>query len=227
MGGKVSLQHVDFRYPKSSQLVFQNFSLEIEPGEFVILLGANGSGKSTLFRLLLGDVMPSKGKIKMSSEQSKIAYVAQKSKEQLYESMTVAENLVLSRIRFKTISEQEHYLDTFHKNLRFRLHSPACFLSGGEKQALILAVALFHQPEVLLMDEPSSAMDPSSQERLIALAASKIQEQRMTTLFCTHHLKFAHQYGTRIIGMRDGEIVLDIKKGEEELDLKKLECLYQ
>ena len=99
-------------------------------------------------------------------------------------------------------------------------------LSGGEKQALALSIHLYAKPDVLLLDEHTSALDPEAEKVLMELTYQKIIQQRITTLMCTHKVSLANKYSHRIIGLNKGKLVLEVMNTRKGLLTKELSMIY-
>ncbi|UNM06798.1 MAG: ATP-binding cassette domain-containing protein [Holosporaceae bacterium] len=197
----------------------------MEAGEFIILLGSNGSGKSSLLKVLMGDVCPIKGRFDIASRCQR-RYLGQSTKESLFHALTVYENIVLhaqaeGASLWKGISDTQiayykDYLKAFHRHLPGRLSHPVGTLSGGERQSLVLALALHSQPDLFLIDEHTSALDPKSATALMELTNEFIQASPVTTVMTTHDINHALTYGTRIIALKGGKVVLDVKEDQKK-----------
>jgi putative tryptophan/tyrosine transport system ATP-binding protein len=199
---------VHYCYPGSERSVLNGVSMAIQPGEFVSLLGMNGCGKSTLFKLIVEDLSPKSGKI-ARSKGMKLTYISQDPGQNLFLDLTVLENLKLMHVDFSCLKACSDYLASFHSKLPEYMYQPVSMLSGGEKQALILSIKLYQKPDLLLLDEHTSAMDPGAEKRLMDLTAEKIRLSGTTALMCTHKVHLAVDYSQRIVGLFNGEVVLD------------------
>jgi NitT/TauT family transport system ATP-binding protein len=220
------------------RVVLEDISLDIEPGEFVVLLGETGCGKSTLLRLLLGQERPTSGQIHVAGSpvervDARSGYVPQK--YALFPDRTVLQNLamgpetskyhILGRLRpsfraFRRRVHQEAYRQLGHMGLQTSdAHKYPHQLSGGMQQRVAIAQALMMQSRVLLMDEAFSALDPATRTSLQRLLRSVWGETRPTVVFVTHNTAEALFLGTRVIvlartGREDhcgSRIALDMK----------------
>ncbi len=206
--------------------------LEIKEGEFLLLLGSNGSGKSSLIKTINGMIHPSSGTIFYKGKRLKsvplhqraksIATIDQELNRSTFSSLTVLENCIIALHRNRKTSlshisqkEKETIKDRlfeYHPSLPSKLHETADSLSGGEKQSLALAMSLWNSPELLLLDEHTSALDPRRAEELMGLTHKKIQFHQTTTLMVTHNLEHALRYGDRLLIMKEGKIEHDIRE---------------
>jgi ABC-type uncharacterized transport system ATPase component len=221
----INVQNVAYTYPHGTKSVLDGVSFTIETGQILSLLGANGCGKSTLLKLLMRELCPSSGKVQ-KKDDLKIAYISQNIHQSLFLELTVQENLILMGIPFSNKKEAESYLKTFHRNLFLYFDQPVMMLSGGEKQALALAIKLYDKPDILLLDEHTSAMDPEAEKDLMTLTYQKITQQKITTLMSTHKINLARQYSTRIIGLNKGKIVIDLENIKHGLIKEHLDRIY-
>ena len=152
-------------------------------------------------------------------------------------SMHIEENLALAARRGQkrglrwgiSKEERETYrtlLSDLGLGLETRLSSEVSTLSGGQRQALTLLMASLKQPKLLLLDEHTAALDPKTAAKVLALSDQIVQENRLTTLMITHNMKDAIQYGSRLIMLHEGRVILDIS-GEEKKQLTVTDLLAQ
>lgn len=242
----LTLNKVSLHFPAKEKPVLHRINYEIHPGDFIILLGSNGSGKSTLLKLLHRHYQPNSGEIhfhgkdisdhptKKFSEQ--VAVLTQNCSDSLFPSLTIYENYLLIK-RQKLLSITHHtrernyfsaYLQNFNPNLANKLNSLVDHLSGGEKQALALALCLLYPPSLLLLDEHTSALDPKSSDQIMQLTYQMIMKHNITCILTTHDLEIALRYGNRILMLREGEIHKAIdaqeKRGISKEMLVKMYC---
>src|SRR4030042_1374317 len=201
-------------------------SFEINPKEFVSLVGKSGAGKTTLLKLLMLEERPSKGRIffddrdilKIKSEgvpdlRRKIGAVFQDYK--LIPSKTVYENVAYI-LEVMGASEKEIVRDVAEVleivGLTSKAKSFPAELSGGEKQKVAIARALIHRPEVILADEPTGNLDPYHTLDIIRLLI-KINEFGTTVVLSTHNKEIINNLGKRVITLEGGKIIRDEKKG--------------
>ena len=202
----------------------KSVDLDIEQNEKIVIIGPSGSGKSTLLRCLNTLETPSSGKIlyhdmRLTDQtykdiHGKIGMVFQSF--QLFDNLTVIENLTLAPILNKIMSKEEaykqarEYLKQIHLEDKEKTYSKN--LSGGQKQRVAIVRTLMMNPEVILFDEPTSALDPEMIEEVLALIM-EVSKKNITMIVVTHELKFAYDFATRVIFMDKGQIVED---GEKE-----------
>ena len=203
----------------------QDINLEISNGEFVVVLGGNGSGKSTLLNAIAGSFMMDAGRIELDGQDvtdwpehrraALIGRVFQNPFSGTAPSMTIAENFALAMRRglfrglgWATSAQRMDELRDRVRGLRMglenRLDTAIGSLSGGQRQALTLLMATWLKPRLLLLDEHTAALDPSSADQVIALTRQIIEQQGQTTLMVTHSMQQAVNLGNRIIMMHRG-----------------------
>lgn len=221
--------------------LYEDLSVEIEDGEFVTIIGSNGSGKSTLLNLVTGQVTPDSGEISFNEEDllkvsdfkrfKKISRVYQDPMSGTAPSLTVLENLSLAvdkgnlfnlkkAIRRDKEAEFIAQLKTLDMGLEDKLHVQVGQLSGGQRQALSLLMALMNNPEVLLLDEHTAALDPKSSEAIMMLTDKMIAARKITSIMVTHNLQHALDYGDRLLMFHGGKIIFDAK-GEAKQKLTR------
>ena len=191
-------------------------SLHIKRGETFAVVGPNGAGKSTLLLALAHLLKPAKGEIKFQNKnlkdwneleyRRKIAFVFQ---DPLLMDMTVEQNIALG-LKFRGV-EKDHIhaqVDKWSKSMGVgSLHSRRSNqLSGGEAQRVSLARAFVLEPELLLMDEPFSAVDPQTRGQLLNDLSNVLAQEHRTTIFVTHNLKEAAQMSDRVAVVVNGEL---------------------
>ncbi len=202
----------------------KNIDLDINENEKIVIIGPSGSGKSTLLRCLNTLEIPTNGKIlyhdmrltehTYKNVQGKIGMVFQNF--QLFDNLTVIENLTLAPVLNKIMSKEEayetakEYLKLIH--LEDKENTYPRNLSGGQKQRVAIVRTLMMNPEVILFDEPTSALDPEMIEEVLTLIM-EVSKKNITMIVVTHELKFAYNFATRVIFMDKGKIVED---GEKE-----------
>ncbi len=212
----ISLHHVTKCYGPVNAL--DDISLEFSPGERVVIQGPSGSGKTTLLRLIAGLETPTRGQIYLAGEQvsspssvtpaytRSIGFVFQRSA--LWPHMTVMQNIhfVMNGIPKPQAAELlEQLLEQMVlKELANRYPSQ---LSGGEARRVALARALAADPNILLLDEPLTSLDPDLKERLLRVIHGYAKKTNATLLYVTHLLDEAGQVGGRLIYMQDGRVV--------------------
>lgn len=236
----------------TQKIVLKDFNIDINDGEFVVLLGSNGAGKSTLFNAILGSIPyggniilngKSIDKIPKQKRTRNIGIVYQDPLRGTAPNLKVMDNIILSKkipsfyslkrlfklngfkdknmpITFfgykkKCIMMAKKEIESYNLGLENKFEAQAKKLSGGERQALTLYMASSTKPDLLLLDEHTAALDPKTQEVVMEITDKIVKKDNITTIMITHNLKSALKYGSRLIILNEGKIVVDLK-GEEK-----------
>jgi putative ABC transport system ATP-binding protein len=214
-------------------LVLRNLSLEIKQKDFVIIVGSNGSGKSTLLNIISGTVKPDEGSVLLDGkditqlkdfQRSKwVARIFQNPLAGTAPGLTILENFRLAALRTKSKSFRIGTTAEFRTQIRERisflnlglenkLDTEIESLSGGQRQALTLLMATMDESKILLLDEPSAALDPKTSELIMNLAVKIITDFKLTAILVTHQMKDVVKFGNRVIQLKEGQIIRDIQK---------------
>jgi putative ABC transport system ATP-binding protein len=228
----LQLNNVRLEFPGLIQPIIQEVNYQVKIGDFVVLLGSNGSGKSSLLKLLDrryqetgGEIIFAKrnlAKYQQSELARQIITLTQNCQDSLFTSLTVLENCLLAQERCPrkkpaifTCNMRDffkEYLAQFNSNLPTKLNEITINLSGGEQQALVLALSMLHPPKLLLLDEHTSALDPQAAANLMRITDDLIRKHRITCILTTHDLDIAVNYGNKILALRGGKIHRCIEK---------------
>jgi ABC-2 type transport system ATP-binding protein len=184
------------------RVALRGVSLSAGPGELVAVIGPNGAGKTTLLSILAGIQRPDEGTLVTAKT---IGWVPQQ--PALYSKLTVRENLTLfARLERCPDPAQAvaHMLEL--ADLGAGADDQVGVLSGGNRQRVNIAIGLLAEPEVLLLDEPSSALDPRQRERLWDFIL-RLAGEGTTVVYATHHIQEADRYANQLIVLADGERV--------------------
>lgn len=221
----------------NERTALDNVSLTLKEGEFVAVIGGNGSGKSTLLNCISGVHFPDSGSIKLDGEdisflpeykRSKfIGRVFQDPLKGTAFDMSIEENLAIAwykgrsrnlkpGLTRKDIEVFREKLARLDLGLENRMKDKAGLLSGGQRQALTLLMAIMVRPKLLLLDEHTAALDPSTAKKVLQLTRSFVKEEKIATLMVTHNMKDALEMCSRIVMMHEGRIVLDASGEEKE-----------
>jgi ABC-2 type transport system ATP-binding protein len=178
-------------------------SFEVRAGELVAVIGPNGAGKTTLLSILAGVLTPSAGEVMRS--QGKVGWVPQRTA--LYSKLSVAENLRLFA-RLEGVADPEEAVQRMLSqiDLEGRADEQISRLSGGNQQRVNIAIGLLCEPAVLLLDEPSSSLDPRQRERLWEFIGH-LAAGGTTVLYSTHNVAEAERYADRVLVLVDGELL--------------------
>ncbi|TBU94602.1 type I secretion system permease/ATPase [Stutzerimonas kirkiae] len=231
--GEIELRQVDFSYPEQQTLSLEGVNIHIQPGEKVGIIGRTGSGKSSLEKLILGLYAPSAGSLLMdgmdirqldvSEIRHNIGYVPQDI--QLF-SGTLRDNLVMGAryvedeaiLRAAELAGVHDFARLHPDGYNLQVGERGQNLSGGQRQAVAIARALLLDPPILVMDEPSSAMDNSSEERLKSLLTPIVANK--TLILVTHRASMLSLVD-RLIIIEKGKVIADGPKATVMTALKK------
>ena len=221
-------------FPGQYSPAINDISLKIEKGEFCIIIGSNGSGKSTFLKSILREYSIDSGEI--ITKSAKIASVNQDINQGTIPEMTLLENMILgsslegkSNLSFYS-KKREGIIEavkTLNLGLENYIDQPLKNLSGGQRQMIATLMAINANPDILLLDEHTSALDPKTQSMLMEFTAQHINNKNITCLMITHKLDDAIRYGNRLIMIHKGQIVVDLnKKQKESLTIKQIFSLF-
>ncbi len=236
----LKLTNIDLTLGKGSKLerpVLQKLNLSITPGEFVIVMGGNGAGKSTLFNVISGFLKPDAGQIILdgkdfthTSQKCRAPWVAKVMQDPRLgpmENMTIFENMAFSFKRGqrrgllpfsnrqrKTLFQEK--LSMLHMGLEARLDECVSHLSGGQRQALSLIMAVISDSKILLLDEMCAALDPKMAETIMQLANTIIREEEKTCIMITHNIAHAIAYGDRLLILKEGKLMKEFQSLEKK-----------
>lgn len=210
--------------------LFQNFSLTIQDGDFVAVVGSNGSGKTSMLNIICGSIPIDSGDIVVNGtsivgkkdflRHRKIGRVYQDPSKGTCPSMTILENLSIADNKGKPynlgrgvnkarIDDYRELLAELNLGLEDKLHTQVGALSGGQRQALALLMSTMTPIEFLILDEHTAALDPKTADRIMELTNQVVKEKKVTTIMVTHNLRYAVEYGNRLIMMHQGEAIID------------------
>lgn len=216
--------------------LFQDFSLKIKDGEFVSVVGSNGSGKTSMLNIICGSIPLDDGSIRMGGQditnmpefkrQRRIGRVYQNPAMGTCPSMTILENMALADTKGKSFNLRpgtnkqriDYYREQLHMlglGLEDKMDVKVGVLSGGQRQAMALLMSTMTPIEFLILDEHTAALDPKTAETIMELTDKVVKEKNLTTIMVTHNLRFAVEYGNRLLMMHQGEAIMD-KTGEEK-----------
>lgn len=214
--------------------------LTLEDGSFTVVIGTNGSGKSTLQGAISGAFALDAGRILLGSADAavditdwpehrrahRVGRVFQDPFAGTAPDLTVAENLALASKRgsMRTLAPLlrgakraawRELLAQIGLGLEHRLDDPIGLLSGGQRQSITLLMATLTNPELLLLDEHTAALDPRSAELVIGLTERLVRQSRATTLMVTHSMQQAVTYGNRLVMMHQGRVIHDFSGADK------------
>lgn len=211
--------------------------LTVERGDFVTIIGGNGAGKSTLLNVIAGMFLPDGGTVTLDgrditllSEPQRARYLGRVFQDPMRGTaadMQISENLAMAYRRGKrrtlawgvTRDERAMFrerLAGLGLGLEDRLGDKVGLLSGGQRQALTLLMATLQKPDLLLLDEPTAALDPSTASKVLGLIRTIVGDQGLTTFMVTHNMADALSMGNRLIMMWEGRIIYDVRGAEKD-----------
>ncbi|MEK5164823.1 ABC transporter ATP-binding protein [Paenibacillus sp. FSL R5-0527] len=221
-----------------------DINLHLAPGDFVTVIGSNGAGKSTLMNMISGVIKPDAGEIRIGGadvghlpEYKRSRWISRVFQDPMAGTaphMTIEENLAMAYARGKrrglgfgvTAKRRAMFQEQLSRlgiGLEGRLRAKVGTLSGGERQALSLLMATFTEPQILLLDEHTAALDPARAELVTQLTRDIVSELKLTTLMVTHNMEQAIRLGNRLIMMDGGRIILDVDESRKrDLTMERL-----
>lgn len=223
----------------NEKLAIDEVTLSVEKGDFITIIGSNGAGKSTLMNCISGVFGIDGGRIILDDreltklpEYKRSKYIGRVFQDPLSGTafdMTIEENLAIASSKNKSVGlqpglsrkERECFrekLALLDMGLENRMKQKSKLLSGGQRQALTLFMAVIADPKLLLLDEHTAALDPSAAKKVLALTDEFSRSSGLCTLMITHNMKAALDHGNRTILMKDGRIVMDLT-GEERKNM--------
>lgn len=220
-------------------------SLHLNPGDFVTIIGGNGAGKSTLMNAITGVWPVDNGSIILDGvnvtglpEYKRAKFIGRVFQDPMMGTapdMQIIENLALAYRRGKKrtlkwgITKKEK--EMFHEKLKIlglgledRMTSKVGLLSGGQRQALTLLMASLQTPKLLLLDEHTAALDPTTAANVLQISEEIIERDKLTAMMITHNMNDAIVHGNRLIMMNNGQIIYDVQ-GEEKKELTKADLM--
>lgn len=225
--------------------LFEDFCLSIEQGEFVSVVGSNGSGKTSLLNIICGSIPIDTGRIIINDKdithmpehkrQRTIGRVYQNPAMGTCPNMTILENMALADTKGKPfnlrkgtdkkrIAFYRESLKTLGLGLEDKLEVRVGVLSGGQRQAMALLMSTLTPIEFLILDEHTAALDPKTAEIIMELTDKVVREKHLTTIMVTHNLRYAVDYGSRLLMMHQGTATID-KNGDEKKKIKVQDLL--
>ncbi|MBD9219517.1 ABC transporter ATP-binding protein [Anaerotignum sp. MSJ-24] len=238
----LELKNIDKYYnvgTVNEMCLFNDFNFTVNDGEFVSVVGSNGSGKTSMLNLICGSTYVDGGQIIMNGEDitNKKEFLRYNDIGRVYQNpsmgtcpdMTILENMALADnkaksyglslgINKKRIEYYKEQLSTLNLGLEDKLHIKVGVLSGGQRQAMALLMATMTDIKFLILDEHTAALDPKTADLIMKITDDVVREKHLTTVMVTHNLRYAVEYGSRLIMMNQGHIVMD-KGGDEKANL--------
>lgn len=220
--------------------LFDGFNLSVEDGEFLSIVGSNGSGKTSMLNIICGSIPITSGEIFISGtpitkmrdfkRAQKIGRVYQDPSMGTCPNMTILENMSLAdnkgkpfglsfAINKKRAETYREKLSSLGLGLEDKLDIKVGLLSGGQRQAISLLMATMTPIDFLILDEHTAALDPHTAEIIMQLTDKIVREKKLTAMMVTHNLRYAVEYGSRLIMLDKGSCVMDVS-GEDKKNLE-------
>jgi len=217
--------------------LFQDFSLAINDGDFVSVVGSNGSGKTSLLNIICGSIEIDSGEIQVGGKNINGVkeYVRHRDVGRVYQNpamgtcptMTILENMSLAdnkgrlfNLTFGTNKKRMDYykevLSKLNLGLEDKLNVKVGSLSGGQRQAMALLMSTMTPIKFLILDEHTAALDPKTAELIMELTDQIVKAKKITTIMVTHNLRYAIEYGNRIVMMHQGKVIFDKAGGSKK-----------
>lgn len=230
----ISIENISKEFNKGEATAVKalsNINVTINTGEFLVIVGSNGSGKSTLLNSIAGTFLCDTGKIfidennvtkKQDYQRAQwISRVFQNPLQGTAPDLSIIDNFRLASLRTQSkslhigttinfVKKIKDDIATLNLGLENKIHQPVGSLSGGQRQALTLLMSVLDTSRVLLLDEPTAALDPRSAAIVMNTADRLIKQLKLTAILVTHNLKEATNFGNRIIQMNEGRIIKDL-----------------
>jgi putative ABC transport system ATP-binding protein len=231
----------------NEKVAINDVTLEVKKGDFITIIGSNGAGKSTLMNCISGVLDIDEGSIFLDDinltrmpEYKRSKFIGRVFQDPLKGTafdMTIEENLAIAGSKNKSLGlqkglsgkEREYFrekLAMLDMGLENRMKQKSKLLSGGQRQALTLFMAVISNPKLLLLDEHTAALDPNAAQKVLALTEEFSKAPGLCTMMITHNMKAALEYGNRTILMKDGKVVLDLV-GEERANMSVEKLIAQ
>ena len=220
----------------NEHMLFRHFDLTVPDGQFISVVGSNGSGKTSLLNLICGSIAADEGSILIDGQDvtrmkehkryRTIGRVYQNPAMGACGSMTILENMAMADnknrpysitpgVNRRRVNDYRDLLSSLGLGLEDKLNVPVSSLSGGQRQALALLMTTLTPIRFLILDEHTAALDPKTAEVIMQLTGRIVAQKKLTTLMVTHNLRYALEYGDRLLMMQEGRIAFD-KEGQEK-----------
>ena len=214
--------------------------MKIDDNQFLSVVGSNGSGKTSMLNIICGSIPIDQGNIIIDGKDitKKPEFNRMKNIGRVYQnpafgtcpSMNIIENLSMAENKNKKfdlmplvnknkINEYKEILKRLNLGLEDKIYTKVGSLSGGQRQAISLLMATLTNIDFLILDEHTAALDPKTADKIMELTDEIIKEKKLTSIMVTHNLRYAVEYGNRIIMMHEGKIIID-KSGIDKENIK-------
>ena len=239
----LKLNHINKYYNAGTvneMCLFRDFNLSIEDGQFVSVVGSNGSGKTSMLNIICGSIPVDQGTIEIGGvditnmpeykRQRRIGRVYQDPARGTCPHMTILENMSLADNKGKPfnllpgtnrqrVDDYRESLKSLGLGLEDKMNVKVGVLSGGQRQAMALLMSTMTPIEFLILDEHTAALDPKTAEVIMELTDKVVKAKKLTTIMVTHNLRYAVEYGDRLLMMHQGQAIMD-KAGKEKKEIQ-------
>ena len=239
----LKLNHINKYYNAGTvneMCLFRDFNLSIEDGQFVSVVGSNGSGKTSMLNIICGSIPVDQGTIEIGGvditnmpeykRQRRIGRVYQDPARGTCPHMTILENMSLADNKGKPfnllpgtnrqrVDDYRESLKSLGLGLEDKMNVKVGVLSGGQRQAMALLMSTMTPIEFLILDEHTAALDPKTAEVIMELTDKVVKEKKLTTIMVTHNLRYAVEFGDRLLMMHQGQAIID-KAGKEKKEIQ-------
>ncbi len=236
----IEIKHISKTFNKGEATAVKalnDVSININANDFVVIVGSNGSGKSTLLNSIAGSFLVDEGSIVIDGndvtklqdyQRTKwLSRVFQNPLQGTAPALSIIDNFRLAALRTQVknitvgtsntfINKVKDSISSLGMGLENKVNQPVGSLSGGQRQALTLLMSVMDKSKILLLDEPTAALDPKSAEIVMNTASKLVDELNLTAILVTHNLKEAVSFGNRIIQMSEGSIIKDLDRTAKE-----------
>ena len=249
----IELEQIKVTFPIAGQsrpyIALNNLDLSIEEGEYISVVGTNGAGKSTLLNILAGSLAPSRGRMRVDGKDVTdepdfvrsrwLARVFPDPKVGTCDQLTIEENMAVALgrqdrrglKRAVNSDQRRHFaerLAELNLGLESRMSMPVHLLSSGQRQSITVVMATLASNRLLLLDEHVANLDPRTQHTVMALSDRVVRERGISALMVTHDIHHALKYGERLIALKAGRVILDVR-GQDKTSLTQsdLSAVYE
>ncbi|WP_408071546.1 ABC transporter ATP-binding protein [Butyrivibrio sp. JL13D10] len=226
--------------------LFDDFNLTVPDGQFVAVVGSNGSGKTSMLNIICGSIQADRGEVLVNGvnianqrdyqRHKTIGRVYQDPSKGTCPSMNILENMSIADNKGKRYGLQSgvnHKRKDYYRELlkgiglglEDKLYTKVGALSGGQRQAVALLMSTMTPLEFLILDEHTAALDPKTADIIMELTEKIVREKKVTTIMVTHNLRYATEYGDRLLMMHEGSVILD-KYGEEKRKMNPEQIMH-
>ncbi|MEA4814616.1 MAG: ATP-binding cassette domain-containing protein [Oscillospiraceae bacterium] len=236
----LELEHITKIYNPGSvteQCLFSDFNLTVKDGEFVSVVGSNGSGKTSMLNIVCGSIPIQSGRVLIGGKDitkmkeyrryMKMGRVYQNPALGTCPNMTILENMALADNKGKSFGlgagvdkkRRDFYisqLETLGLGLEDKMNVRVGSLSGGQRQAVAMLMATMTPLDFLILDEHTAALDPKTADKIMRFTDEIVRSKKLTAIMVTHNLRYAVEYGDRLLMMDRGKIILDKAGGEKK-----------